>query len=140
ALLLVAAVAGLASATWRRARDDASELGAAWGLGLLALTLLGPMLLPWYVAWSLPIAWLLPRRAWIALVGTSVALGVSLVAAEPGRFPAVFDANLLVGHWIVTPAVLALLVLAGSDLRRRFRGATPFVEDAREVSESRGER
>ncbi len=37
--------------------------GAGWGWGLLCLMLLGPVLLPWYVVWAMPLAWLLPRDA-----------------------------------------------------------------------------
>ena len=45
------------------------ELGAAWGWSLILLMLLGPVLLPWYVAWSLPLVWLLPRVPRAVLIG-----------------------------------------------------------------------
>ena len=49
---------------WRHERppgDAIEELGAAIGWSLVFLMLLGPVLLPWYVVWALPVVWLLPR-------------------------------------------------------------------------------
>lgn len=146
ALALMIAVVAIAVALARRLRvvpierrEDlavhAAELGAAWGWALLALMLLGPVLLPWYVAWSLPIAFLLPRKAWIAVVATSMGLGVSLFATEPDRFPSAFDVNLLIGHWLITPLILGLLVWAGVELSRRFRAGSTLVGDPRDETD-----
>ena len=65
--------------------------------------LLGPILLPWYVVWALPLVWLLPRVPRLVLLGTSVALGVSQWTAEPARFPGAYDTNVLIGHYVITP-------------------------------------
>ena len=125
AFALVAGLVGVCVLVARRARDGVAALGAGWGWGLLLLMLLGPVLLPWYVAWALPVAWLLPRRPAVAVVGTSVALAVSLFATEPDRVAMAFRANLFLGHWVITPIVAALLVLAVRELRGGLRAAVP---------------
>jgi hypothetical protein len=115
------------------------EAVAAWGWGLLLLMLLGPVLLPWYVTWALPLVALLPPAGRRALLGTSVALALSQFAAEPARFPRAYDANLLFGHYVVTPVVAALLVLLLRDLRRRLREAAP-LDDAPEQLPAQADR
>ncbi len=124
---LVGLVGWLARWTWRRAemtgRVDLAELGASWAWALLALTLLAPVLLPWYVAWTLPLAWLLPRPGRRAIVGASVALVLSQWTAEPERVPAAFSLNLWVNTWILTPALVVLGALALRDVRSRLRSA-----------------
>jgi hypothetical protein len=97
------------------------ELGAAWGWSLILLMLLGPVLLPWYVAWSLPLVWLLPRVPRIVLIGTGALLALSQWTAEPTRYPGAYDANVLIGHYVLTPVVVALAVWLLVDLRRRCR-------------------
>ena len=127
AALLVASLALLVREVSMRAPGGGARGAvAAWGWGLLLLMLLGPVLLPWYVTWALPLAALLPRAARRALLGTSVALAVSQFAVEPARFPRAYDANLLFGHYVLTPVVAVLLVLLLRDLRRRLRGRSPL--------------
>jgi hypothetical protein len=113
-----------------RAVTPATELGAAWGWSLVLLMLLGPVLLPWYVAWSLPLVWLLPRVPRTALIGTGVALAVSQWTAEPTLYPAAYDENVLVGHYLLTPVVLALAAWLLIDLRRRCRDRLPLGPEA----------
>ena len=126
-LLFFAALALIARALARKADViTLEEQGAAWGWGLLLLTLTGPVLLPWYLTWTLPVAWLLPRVPRSTLVAVSVALTVSLVNAEPLRSARVYDAELFFGHYIVTPMVIGLLAWLLLDLRRRLRAGTPF--------------
>lgn len=126
ALALLVGLAAVGTLVARRAGDGVSALGAGWGWALLLLMLLGPVLLPWYVAWALPVVWVLPRVPATAVAGTSVALAVSLFATEPDRVDVAFDVNLFLGHWVITPVVGALLVLAVRDLRARLRaGAGP---------------
>jgi hypothetical protein len=86
---------------------------------LLALTLLGPVLLPWYLAWSLPLIWILPKAPRVSLIALSVVLALSQWTAEPLRFPDAYDLNILIGHYVLTPIVVGLLVWLGLDLRRR---------------------
>jgi hypothetical protein len=73
------------------------------------------------VAWSLPFAWLLPRVPRAVLIGTGVALALSQWATEPTVYPSAYDANVLIGHYVLTPLVLAGMVWLLLDLRRRIR-------------------
>ena len=98
------------------------ELLGGWGWALLVLTLLGPVLLPWYLAWSLPLIWILPRVPRVSLIALSVVLALSQWTAEPLRFPEAYDLNILIGHYALTPIVIGLLVWLGLDLRRRLVG------------------
>ena len=135
AVVLLTAVVILVRAVWRSAQrtdDDrtaAEELGAAWGWSLVLLMLLGPILLPWYVVWALPLVWLLPRVPRLVLLGTSVALGVSQWTAEPARFPGAYDVNVLIGHYVITPLVIALLGWLLFDGWRRWRGGRPLQDE-----------
>jgi Glycosyltransferase family 87 len=121
AIALVLAVVWLVRAVARAATAGRPtlELLGGWGWALLALTLLGPVLLPWYLAWSLPLIWILPRAPRISLVALSVVLALSQWTAEPLRFPHAYDLNVLIGHYVLTPIVIGLLVWLVIDLRRR---------------------
>jgi alpha-1,6-mannosyltransferase len=119
AAALVICVVALARRVWRS--PSIAELGAAWAWSLILLMLLGPVLLPWYVAWSLPLAWLLPRVPRAVLIGTGVALVLSQWTTEPTLYPGAYDANVLIGHYVLTPLVLAGTVWLLLDLRRRIR-------------------
>ena len=56
AIIVVVAIVFIARELWRRGPAiGASLAGASWGWGLLCLMLLGPVLLPWYVTWALPL-------------------------------------------------------------------------------------
>lgn len=143
---VVFAVAVVATVVWLVrgvARASASgrpalELLGGWGWGLLALTMLGPVLLPWYLAWSLPLIWILPRVPRISLIALSVVLALSQWTAEPLRFPEAYDLNVLIGHYALTPVVIALLVWLGLDLRQRL--SIPLAlhdEEDREAAETR---
>jgi hypothetical protein len=144
ASLLLAVVVILVRAVWRsgqRTEDEGAatlELGASWGWSLVFLMLLGPILLPWYVAWALPLVWVLPRAPRLALLGTSIALGVSQWTAEPGRFRDAYDANVLIGHYAITPVVIALLGWLLLDGWRRWRGGLVSY-DEQEVSNTGGQ-
>jgi Glycosyltransferase family 87 len=141
AFALGAVVVVLCRHVGRRAalrRLGAGELGASWGWGLLALMLLGPVLLPWYVAWILPLAWLLPRVPRTVLIALSVALTLSQWTAEPSRFPASYDLNVLVGHYVITPVVAGLLLWLLVELRRRVRAGATLEDEPRDVARQRG--
>jgi hypothetical protein len=120
----------------------ATELGAAWAWSLILLMLLGPVLLPWYVAWSLPLAWLLPRGPRAVLIGTGVALTLSQWTTEPTRYPGAYGANVLIGHYVLTPLVLLGTVWLLLDLRRRIRGdlALGAEDEQARVAAARGDR
>jgi alpha-1,6-mannosyltransferase len=127
-LVLLAVVVVLGRELIRRAPASPWLEGASWGWALVALMLLGPVLLPWYVVWALPLAWLVPRVPRLVLLGTSVALTLSQWAAEPSRFPTAYDANLFFGHYVLTPVVIALLGWLLVDLVRRTRSGAALEE------------
>ncbi len=112
--------------------------GAAWGWGLLFLMLLAPVLLPWYVVWALPLAWLLPRVPRAVLIGVSTALTVSQWTTEYEVLKTAFRANLLFGHYVLTPVVFALLVWLGVDLLRRVRSGAPLEGEPGEIPADTG--
>ena len=147
AATLVVCLTVLVREVWRRGgRIDGGELAATWGWALLLLMLLGPVLLPWYVTWSLPLVWALPRMARTTVLATSVLLAATLWSAEPLRFPGAFQVDTFIGRWVVTPIVLVLLIrsiarpaLTGPDRaavrrgdppRRRRRRARPSSQSA----------
>jgi hypothetical protein len=114
--------------------------GAAWGWSLLGVMLLGPVLLPWYVTWAMPVAWLLPRVPRTVLIGTGVALTVSQWTSEPTVFASAYDANVLFGHYVVTPFVVGLLGWLLVDLWRRTRAGAPLEDAPRDVPTAAAER
>jgi hypothetical protein len=142
AVLLVAVVARLAVDVWRRsaAGRPVGDVGAAMGWSVLALMLLGPVLLPWYVAWVLPLAWLLPTAPRLTTLAAAAALALAQWSTEPLRYPGAFDLNLALGHWLVTPAMLVLAIWCVVDLRRRVVGGLPLAEPERVSDAAGGER
>ncbi len=140
ALALVVLVVVLVRTVARAAASGRppAELLGGWGWSLLALTLLGPVLLPWYLAWSLPLIWILPRVPRVSMIVLSGVLSMSQWTAEPLRFPDAYDVNVLIGHYVLTPVVIGLLVWLALDLRRRL--AIPLAlhdEEEREAAEAR---
>ncbi len=130
ALVLLVAVVGLAREAWRRAPGPGVvELGAVWGWSLLLLVLLGPVLLPWYVVWALPLVWLLPSLARSVAIAVSAVLSVALWSAEQLRFPEAFDVNVTVVRWIVAPGFLVLAILLLRELRSRLRSGVGLEDD-----------
>lgn len=140
AIVVLVAVVLIAREVWRRGPGVGAPLaGASWGWGLLCLMLLGPLLLPWYVTWALPLAWLLPRVPRTVLIGTGLALTVSQWTSEPVAFPRAYDANLFFGHYVVTPVVIALLGWLLFDLWRRVRSGGPLEDEPDQVPAPAGE-
>ncbi len=143
ALLMLVVVVTLTLTVWRgaeRTEDERTavlDLGAAWCWSLVLLMLLGPMLLPWYVTWALPLVWLVPRIPRLVLVGTSVALGVSQWIAEPLRFRGPYNTNLVIGHYMITPVVIVLFCWLLRDGWRRWRGGLA-LQDEQEVADPGG--
>ena len=147
AALLMLSLWIVARAVWRTAKTGSAtdrtaqlELGAGWAWSLMLLMLLGPVLLPWYVVWALPIAWLLPREPRMVLLGTSVALALSQWVAEPARFPGAYDANVLIGHYVITPVVIGLLGWLLLDGHRRRRGGLPLRDEEDDAGGAGAER
>jgi hypothetical protein len=98
--------------------DPLVVVGAMGWASLLSL-LISPVLLPWYIAWVIPLAWLLPRSARGGAVLASVALAITELLAEPSRSPELWEAMVFGLHWVATPIVLLVLVRLLLDLRRR---------------------
>jgi hypothetical protein len=142
--LLLVVVVILTRTVWRSAQRIEDEptatlaLGATWCWSLVLLMFFGPVLLAWYVVWALPLVWLVPRVPRLVLVGTSVALGVSQWTAEPLRFREPYNTNLLIGHYVITPAVIVLLAWLLRDGWRRWRGGLA-PQDEQEVPDPGGE-
>ncbi len=138
ALLIVVVVLVRTVARAAASGRPPAELLGGWGWSLLALTLLGPVLLPWYLAWSLPLIWILPRVPRVSLIVLSGMLSMSQWTAEPLRFPDAYDLNVLIGHYVLTPVVIGVLLWLALDLRRRL--AIPLAlhdEEERETAEAR---
>ena len=89
------------------------------GWAILLSMMVAPILLPWYAAWVVPLAWALPRSARNGTVLTVVALTITELVAEPSRAPRVWEVMVFSLHWIATPVVLAVLIFLLVDLRRR---------------------
>lgn len=138
-LLLVGVVMVLGRELLRRVPVGVWTHGASWGWGLVALMLLGPVLLPWYVTWALPLVWLLPFVPRTVMIGTSLALTVSQWTSEPARFSDAYDVNILFGHYAVTPVVIGLLAWLLVDLRRRTRAGEPLEDAPRGVPAAAGD-
>ena len=67
-----------------------SGVVATSGWEIVHATLAAPVLWPWYLVWSLPVVWLLPRTARGTAVLASILLVVSETVAAPERFPSIF--------------------------------------------------
>ena len=108
---------------------------AAMGWAGLVSLLVSPVLLPWYAAWVMPLAWILPRPARGGAVLLSMALAATELVAEPSRSPGVYEAVAFGLHWVATPIVLLVLVRLVLELRRRARAgpaigmADPLLAD-----------
>ena len=141
AVVLVVCVVELARTVAARARagDAIEELGAAIGWSLVLLLLLGPVLLPWYVVWALPLIWLLPRAPRVTLITAGAALALAQWSTEPLRYPDAFGVDLWLGHWIVTPLMLGLVIWSLVDLRQRIVRRLP-LEGPDPVAEEAGQR
>lgn len=102
----------------REGVDTVVVLGAMGWASLISL-MVSPVLLPWYLAWLIPLAWILPRSARGGAVLISVALGITELVAEPSRAPRVWEAMVFGLHWVATPIILLVLIRLLLDLRRR---------------------
>jgi hypothetical protein len=136
---LVAVVVAIARGLVRAGGRPDDEVAAGWGWGLLFLVLLGPVLLPWYVSWVLPLAWLLPFEPRLVSIALSAAVILSQLRTEPETLPQLYRTSLLVGHYVITPVVIAMLGWLGLALWRRVRTSTPLRQE-RAVSRRRDDR
>jgi alpha-1,6-mannosyltransferase len=137
-LVLVRWISRLSIAVWRRTTGtdvagapvmSPREQAATWGWALMLLMLLGPVLLPWYVTWALPLAWVLPKTPRTTLLAVSSILGATLWSTEAMRYPGAFTLNVFVGNWIAVPIILALLIALIRDLRSRIETGALFEDE-----------
>jgi alpha-1,6-mannosyltransferase len=137
-VVLVKWIWRLSVAVWRRTTGtdvagapvmSPREQAATWGWVLMLLMLLGPVLLPWYVAWALPLAWVLPKAPRTALIAVSSILGTTLWGTEAMRYPGAFSLNVFVGNWLAVPVIVALLIVLLRDLRSRIEGGALFEDE-----------
>jgi hypothetical protein len=128
----------LARAVWRRTTGtdvagapvmSSREQAATWGWALMLLMLLGPVLMPWYVVWVLPLTWVLPKAPRTALIAVSSLLGVTLWSTEALRYPGAFTLNVFVGNWLVVPVIVWLLIVMLRDLRSRIDNGVLFEDE-----------
>jgi len=122
----------------RFARSGASmplrELGAGWGWALLAAMLLNAFVLPWYLVWVIPLAFVLPRVPRTVVIALGAVMSMFQIVAEPLRGERWYDGMNMVRDWGIRPLVVGgLLVWLLWDLVRRLRGGTPLAEAPREV-------
>ena len=141
AVALVVCIIELARTVAQRASagDAIEELGAAIGWSLVFLMLLGPVLLPWYLVWALPVVWLLPRAPRTTVITAGAALALAQWSTEPLRYPDAFSVNLWLGHWVVTPVMFVMVVWSVIDLRRRIHARLP-LEEAEPIPAEAGQR
>jgi hypothetical protein len=134
-LVVVArAVARRASPSAPTGALGAAGLGASWGWGLLVTLLAAPVLFPWYLAWMLPVAWLLPRAGRNVVVGASVLLTISRALAEPELLPGLYRTILWIGHNLIGPVFLILLVWVMVRVVRIGRGESPLADPSLEAA------
>ena len=103
-------------------RADAEYLGAVWGWALLLMMLVSPTLFPWYFAWVVPVAWMLPRVPRRTLELACAALAASQLEVQTFRLPGWLQLKLAFGH----PLLILLLVWFVGDLWRRLRNDVPL--------------
>lgn len=125
------ALSWVASQTAKRARSiTTAGLGAAWGWAFLLFLLTIPQLLPWYLMWLLPLAWLLPKVPRIAVIVLGVLLGMATALGMPAPSAAFVSVLINIGHLVVAPALLAVLVWVFVHLRRVVTGRVPIEVDS----------
>jgi alpha-1,6-mannosyltransferase len=125
--LFIVCFAALVREVVRRSRSlSPIGIGAAWGWALIFLMLLGPVLLPWYVVWAMPLVWLMPRSARWALIGTGVGLAMTQWSTEIANFPNQFSVEAWFGHWMVVPIILGALAWVLVDFRKRIVSGEPL--------------
>jgi hypothetical protein len=119
-VLLLLVMWGICRHLFRAGRElEPVTVVGGMGWATLISMMVAPILLPWYAAWVVPLAWALPRSARNGTVLTAVALTITELVAEPSRAPRVWEVMVFGLHWVATPIVLAVLIYLLVDLRRR---------------------
>jgi hypothetical protein len=126
AAVSVWALAVVAMALARR-RNPFAE-GAGWGWVLLVLLLASPVVLPWYLGWALPVAWLLPRVGRRITIAVSGILALTHAIARPALVPSLFGKWLILGHHVVGPVLLLALIWLVVAIERQRRTGAPLED------------
>jgi alpha-1,6-mannosyltransferase len=119
AAFLVAFVVVVLKLLSRRGLDAPAD---AWGISLLLFALAAPYFLPWYAMWFVPFLALM-EDGFLVRVGLIAAalLALTGIPAEPTPDPALWRAMVLVVHYAVAPAMLALFCLSAGHALSRSR-------------------
>lgn len=122
----------------RSEEGQVRELGAAWAWALVVFLLASPFMLPWYLAWLLPVAFLLPRVG-RGVVLVMVSAGIVLqVVSEPLRSVGWYAGITLIRDWAVRPVVFGVLcIVVVRELWWRLRSGAPLTDEPAEVTAGR---
>jgi len=102
-------------------RMTGAEEGAGWAWSLLLFTLCAPILFPWYLVWTLPLMWLLPRVPRTAVALMCAVLPLAQVVASPLRSVRLYDDMISLGIGVIAPALFLVLVRLLKDLAPRLQ-------------------
>ncbi len=120
AVILVGVLAALLRHLAREpGRITPTLLVAAMGWAMLVALLTSPLLLPWYAASAMPLAWLLPRVPRFGAVFLAVVLTITELIADPASSPRIWEAMVVGLHNVASPLALVILGLLLLELRRR---------------------
>jgi hypothetical protein len=121
----VALVGLLAWRMWRSRPAPVDREAEAWAWTALVVLLCLPLINPWYLAFVLPLAWLLPTMPRFAVIAAAAILPVTLAAVQYTRAPVVFNGMVWLGRVAVGPALLVLLAWTAWAIVGCRRGAAP---------------
>jgi hypothetical protein len=119
---------------------SAAVEGAAWGWALFLFMVASPVLMPWYMAWMLPLVWVMPRAGRAVAIAVSCLLCVTHGIAEPELVVHVNAVQLWIGHDIVGPIMLATLVWVAVRAVRMAQGRSALEDAALSGGPPGGER
>lgn len=130
-ILFLVVLAAIGRRLWTGAvpAPELRELGAGIGWTLLVLMMVSPFILTWYIAWLIPIAFLLPKVPRTVVLTLSVIFAVLQTVAEPLRSTVLYETVVFLVSWIARPVVGVLLVWLLLDLRQRLRDGAPLAEN-----------
>jgi hypothetical protein len=126
---LVAAIGAVGASSARRAAaGDAlgPTLAAGWGWALIVVQLLSLVFYPWYMMWTLPFLWSLPRTARTYLIAISAVQMFLLVVADRDMGHP-YWLGLWISTFVLAPTTLLLSLPSLRVLIGRVKHNTPLV-------------
>ena len=138
AVLLVAIVTLVVEVARRGSELSPTANGAVWGWGLVLLMLLGPVLLPWYVIWAMPLVWLLPAVPRSTLLVSGALVMLAYRSADVLGIDTPIQRS-WVAHWLLPVGFTVIVGLTLFDLGRRVFLRLP-LEYQEEVPAASGHR